>query len=167
MIHRIDIDESLARLVIPASLWDELTEHALSERPEECCGLILGDVFERYRRSVRCRNEMSELNRKDPGRYPRDGRAAFHMNPIDYMKAEEEVRASGERITAIYHSHVEFGLYLSDLDLDFAISEGNPFPKADQLVLSVREGQVEGMGMFQRNIDRSSFEGRQVGRGAV
>jgi len=167
LIHRIDIDESLARLVIPASLWDELTEHALSERPEECCGLILGDVFERYRRSVRCRNEMSELTRKDPGRYPRDGRAAFHMNPIDYMKAEEEVRASGEWITAVYHSHVEFGLYLSDLDLDFAISEGNPFPEADQLVLSVREGQVEGMGMFQRNIDRSSFEGRQVGRGAV
>jgi proteasome lid subunit RPN8/RPN11 len=167
LIHRIDIDESLARLVLPASLWDELTEHALSERPEECCGLILGDVFERYRRSLRCRNEMTELNRQDPGRYPRDGRAAFHMNPIDYMKAEEEVRASGEWITAIYHSHVEFGLYLSKLDLDFAISEACPFPEADQLVLSVREGQVEGMGMFQRDIDGSSFEGRQVGRGAV
>jgi proteasome lid subunit RPN8/RPN11 len=167
LIHRIDIDESLARLVLPASLWDELTEHALSERPEECCGLIMGDVFERYRRSVRCRNEMTELNRQDPGRYPRDGRAAFHMNPIDYLKAEEEVRASGEWVTAIYHSHVDFGLYLSDMDLDFATSEDCPFPEADQLVLSIRDGQVEGMGMFQRDTGESPFVGRQVGRGGV
>lgn len=139
----------------------------MSSSPEECCGLILGDVWERYGRSVRCRNEMTELHRKDPGTYPRDGRAAFHMNPLDYMNVEEEVRTSGEWITAIYHSHVDFGLYLSDMDLNFATSEGCPFPEADQLVLSLRGGELEGMGMFQRDTGEFPFVGRQVGRGAA
>jgi len=167
LTDQINMDEALPRLVLPASLWDELNEHALQSNPEECCGLILGDVWERYGRSVRCRNEMTALHQENPGLYPRDGRAAFHMDPIDYMKVEEEARASEEWITAIYHSHVDFGLYLSDLDVAFATSESCPFPEADQLVLSVRDGEVEGMGMFQRDAGEIPFVGRHVGRGAA
>ncbi len=164
-MSRIEVDPSLPRLVISAELWEEIRAHALATVPEECCGLIVGNVWSRYQRSVRCRNEMSALHESDPEAHPRDGREAFHMNPLDYLEVEEEAKARDEWITAVYHSHVGFGLYLSELDQHYALSSLSPFPEADQLVLSVAEGGEVEMAMFQRKSGEEAFQGRAVARG--
>jgi len=157
---RIDVDPTRTPIRLPAPLLLELCNHALETLPEECCGLIFGDASERYRRVVRCRNVMTALHQKDPAVYPRDGRAAFYMSEHDYIKALEEAGTSGAQVTAVYHSHVGAGAYLSSMDLEYAEQPLFPFPEADQIVLPVYDRTVRTPGVFRR------VSGRFVGHPA-
>ncbi|MGH0032113.1 MAG: Mov34/MPN/PAD-1 family protein [Myxococcota bacterium] len=154
MARRVDVDRSLEPVRIPADIFHGLCQHALeleaSPPREECCGLIVGDSLERYRRQVRCRNEMTARHEQDPNTYPRDGRTAFFMSPHDYDKAMREAETAGQRITAVYHSHVGAGPYLSDMDVAYAEQPGFPFPEADQIVISVYERVVREVAVFRR-----------------
>ena len=150
MQRRIDVDDSLAPIELPAELLHELCNHALETLPEECCGLILGDASQRYQQLFRCRNEMTALHQKDPAAHPSDGRAAFYMSEHDYMKALEEAEAAGMSVTAVYHSHVGAGAYLSEMDLEYAAQPLFPFPDADQIVLPVYDRTVRRVAIFRR-----------------
>ena len=171
---RVEVDRSLPPVVLPARIVSELLGHARETHPEECCGLIVGTGRQRYRRLVRCRNEMTQRHQADPLAHPLDGRAAFWMNEVDYMQTREEAEAAGERVTAVYHSHVGSGAYLSELDLDYAHHALFPFPEADQIVVAVAspdpetlamrldEGCVGGLGIFLWDAARGAFLGRLV-----
>ncbi len=149
MQRRIDVDDSLAPIGLPAQLLHELCNHALETLPEECCGLVLGDAAQRYRELFRCRNEMTVLHHKDPDLHPRDGRAAFYMNEHDYLKGLEEAEAAGMSVTAVYHSHVGAGAYLSEMDLEYAAQPLFPFPDADQIVVPVYDRTVRRVAIFR------------------
>ena len=84
-----------------------------------------------------------------PTEYPRDGRAGYFMNPADILAAER----SGAEVTAVYHSHVGAGAYLSRMDLEYATRPSFPYPNADQIVLSVFGGSVKEAGLFRRSSD--------------
>jgi len=150
MQGRIDVDDSLTPIGLPAPLLHELCNHALETMPEECCGLVLGDASRRYQQLFRCRNEMTALHQKDPIAHPRDGRAAFYMSEHDYLKALEEAEAAGMSVTAVYHSHVGAGAYLSEMDLEYAAQPLFPFPDADQIVLPVYDRTVRQAAIFRR-----------------
>ncbi|HVP30403.1 MAG TPA: Mov34/MPN/PAD-1 family protein [Myxococcota bacterium] len=156
------MDESLEPVRIAAALLHELCRHALESQPEECCGLVSGDGVVRFGRAYRCRNDMSELHRLDPTRNPRDGREAFHMNEADQQRALEEIEGKGERVTAVYHSHVGKGAYFSELDQLYAGDAGYPFPDADQIVIAVFERRVFGHAVFRRSRESGRFEGRRI-----
>ncbi|HZG53686.1 MAG TPA: M67 family metallopeptidase [Pyrinomonadaceae bacterium] len=67
--------------------------HAREARPEECCGLVGGDA-EGFGASVyRLRNIAA------------DPRVAYDGDPQDLCEAQRTMRARGERLLAIYHSH--------------------------------------------------------------
>jgi proteasome lid subunit RPN8/RPN11 len=142
-------------------VWNELRAHARETWPEECCGLVTGPAPGRYQALHRCRNEMTRLHRQDPDSHPRDGRHAFYMNELDYLRVRDEARARGEEVTAVYHSHVGAGVYFSELDQTCAGQELFPFPEADHIVIAVVEGQVRDLGLFRRRAD-GAFEGRAV-----
>lgn len=173
-MSRVEVDKSLPPVALPARTVSELLGHARETLPEECCGLIVGSARERYRRLVRCRNEMTQRHRADPVAYPRDGRAAFWMNEADYMHTRDEAEAAGERVTAVYHSHVGEGVYLSQMDLDYASHALFPFPDADQIVVAVpspdegritmrlEDGCAQGIGIFQWDAASAAFRGRRV-----
>jgi proteasome lid subunit RPN8/RPN11 len=165
----VEVDEALAPVTISRPLLHELRQHARETLPEECCGLIVGDVGERYQRLVRCRNEMTLLHRQQPQEFPRDGRSAFYMNPQDVLRVREEAEAGGEAVTAVYHSHVDMGAYLSELDLEYAEHGLFPFPEADQIVVSVVDGRVaeDGVAVFRRDGQGGSFRGRRLAPGAL
>lgn len=150
MRRRVDLDRTLAPVPMPAKVVHELCQHALDAEPEECCGLVVGNSLERYLRSVRCRNIMTFLNQQDPTANPRDGRSAFFMNPHDYVQAAREAEQAGLVITAVYHSHVGAGPYLSEMDLAYAEHGGFPFPDADQIVVPVFERVVRDVALFRR-----------------
>jgi proteasome lid subunit RPN8/RPN11 len=156
---RIEIDVSRAPVAIPAALLNEMCAHALEADPEECCGLVSGDDSQRYRRVHRCRNDMTALHQRDPATHPRDGRVAFHMNELDYLEVDRASAERGERVTAIYHSHVGLGAYLSEDDQEFAANEAFPFPDADHIVLPVFEGKVVAQGLFRRDVGSPRFHG--------
>ena len=160
MADKVEVDQTLAPVPIPARILHELCQHALETSPEECCGLIVGNSLERYLRVVRCRNEMTAKNIEDSITYPRDGRAAFYMSPDDYVKVLEEAEVAGEIVTAVYHSHVGAGPYLSEMDLAYALHAGFPFPEADQIVLDVFDHRVRDVGVFRRADSR--FVGHPV-----
>ena len=71
---------------------------------------------------------MTRRHLADPLTHPRDGRAAFWMNESDYLHAQALAEAAGEEVTAVYHSHVDVGAYLSELDLEYAEHALFPFP---------------------------------------
>ncbi len=150
MAPRIDVDPLLAPVRMPAEILHELCQHALETSPEECCGLIVGNALERYRRLVRCQNIMTAKHEQDPVEYPRDGRAAYHMSEHDYQQACREAEEAGESVTAVYHSHVGADPYLSEMDLLYAQHAGFPFPDADQIVVPVYGRQVRDVAVFRR-----------------
>jgi proteasome lid subunit RPN8/RPN11 len=158
----VDVDASLPPLVLPGRILNELCTHALETLPEECCGLILGQRSARFAQLVRCRNEMTRLHRADPRSHPRDGNTAFWMNEGDYAHAQALAEAAGEVVTAVYHSHVDVGAYLSELDVEYAEHALFPFPSADQIVIAVRERQVVGLGLFQREAPDKPLVGRAI-----
>jgi proteasome lid subunit RPN8/RPN11 len=158
----VDVDSSLPPLVLPGRILNELCAHALETLPEECCGLILGAPQLRFRELVRCRNEMTRLHLADPHGHPRDGSTAFWMNESDYAHAHALADAAGQAVTAVYHSHVDVGAYLSELDLAYAEDAAFPFPGADQIVIAVQERRVVAAGLFQREGVGKPFVGRTV-----
>jgi len=116
----------------------------------------------RYREVARCRNDMMQLHRRDPITYPRTGEKAFFMNPHDYVEAQERARQNGSRVTAVYHSHVGAGAYLSEMDLEYAENDFFPFPESDQLVVAVLDAKVAGVGLFRRAGIDGPFQGRAI-----
>jgi proteasome lid subunit RPN8/RPN11 len=173
-VPRVEVDQSLPPIVVPARIVSELLGHARETLPEECCGLIVGDPEQRYRRLVRCRNEMTQHHRADPIGFPLDGRAAFWMSEADYMRTREEAERAAETVTAIYHSHVGSGAYLSDMDLEYARHALFPFPEADQIVVALpgpdashlaaplEGGCVHGLGIFVWDATAGGFRGRRI-----
>jgi proteasome lid subunit RPN8/RPN11 len=173
-VPRVEVDRSLPPVVVPARIVSDLLGHARETLPEECCGLIVGAADQRYRHVVRCRNEMTQRHRSDPVAFPLDGSAAFWMNEADYMHTRDEAEAAGLRVTAVYHSHVGSGAYLSEMDLEYAHHALFPFPDADQIVVAVAspdashvamrldEGCVHGLGIFLWDAAAAAFRGRRV-----
>jgi proteasome lid subunit RPN8/RPN11 len=163
----VEIDANLVPLEMPGGVFDDLCKHAREAHPEECCGLIFGTVEQRFARAVLCRNEMTQRHGEDPVRFPRDNRTGFWMSQADYGRALAEA-GGDERVTAVYHSHVDFGVYLSEHDLDYA--EPGVFPDADQIVISVRteavggetQGRIVGAGIFRRERVGSPLIGRRL-----
>jgi proteasome lid subunit RPN8/RPN11 len=161
-LGRIDVDEVLPSFEIPRRILNDLYAHAIEILPEECCGLIVGTEEDRFQRLVRCRNEMTMHHREDPVEYPRDGSEAFYMNSLDYMMVQEEAEARGARVTAVYHSHVGVGAYLSEMDLAYAASASFPFPDADHIVVAVFDRKVDSVAFFRQDGESQPFLGRTV-----
>jgi len=150
----IQSDESGDPVRIPARILNELCEHAREADPEECCGLVVSEGGLRYGRAVRCRNEMTRRHREDPQTFPRDNHAGYYMSDGDVLAVRREAERSGATVTAVYHSHVGVGAYLSELDLRYAEHALFPFPEADQIVLSVFEQRVRELKIFVRSDGR-------------
>jgi proteasome lid subunit RPN8/RPN11 len=160
--RRVDVDEALPSVEIPRRILNDLYAHAIETLPEECCGLIIGSDGKVYDRLVRCRNEMTMRHKENPVEYPRDGIDAFYMSHLDYMRALEEAEANGEKVTAVYHSHVGVGAYLSEMDLAYAESDLSPFPDADHIVVAVLGRKVDSVAYFCQDGEGRSFSGRTV-----
>jgi proteasome lid subunit RPN8/RPN11 len=158
---RVEVSPELPSVAIEGRVLNELCAHARETWPEECCGLVTGTGPGRYERVHRCRNDMTRLHESDPGLHPRDGTRAFFMNEHDYLRVRDEAEPRGERVTAVYHSHVGAGAYFSPLDQEFADQELFPFPDADHVVIAVVEQKIQALALFRR-IGRVGFVGHDV-----
>jgi proteasome lid subunit RPN8/RPN11 len=159
---RIEIDPEREPVEIPSAIYNELCADAREREPEECCGLVTGDDQVRFGRAHRCANVMTQRHLEDPILHPRDGTQAYHMLETDWERVVREAEASGERVTAVYHSHVGTGAYFSEMDHDFAAQPGFPFPDADHVVLSVVDHQLRASGVFRRDPRTRRFVGHPL-----
>lgn len=107
----------------------------------EVCGFVV--LREGAAEVVQVPNVADRYHSADPARFPRTSRDGYLMDPRTQLRVLEEVDASGGRILAVWHSHVEVGAYFSEKDRADAVVEGIPLvPGAEYLVLGVRGGKV-------------------------
>ena len=90
-------------LAIPATVRDAMVEHCVHEAPFECCGL-LGGVGKAVASFFPLRNELQD-------------EARYRADPRDLIAAVQALRARGEEILALYHSHPKTDALPSKTDL--------------------------------------------------
>ena len=162
---RIELDPSLEPAIVPSAVLHEICRHALDVIPEECCGLVLGDPAARFRRIVRVTNVMTKMHLADAATFPRDAHHAYYMSEVEYQRALEEADVRHESVSAVYHSHVGQGCYLSADDLAFAVHPLFPFPHAAQIVVSLLGERVDEVGIFEPVVgskDERRYRGRRL-----
>ena len=76
---------------IKQSAFDQIIAHAFAERPNECCGLLIGDA------------EIVEA--AVPARNVRRSPTKFQVEPADHFAAIRKARATGREVIGAYHSH--------------------------------------------------------------
>lgn len=157
---RIELNRSLEPVACPASVLSELCNHALDVAPEECCGLVAGSAADRFQHVYRITNVMTKMHLGDPVAFPRDAHHAFYMAEVEYFAAQKDAEAKGLEVTAVYHSHVEAGAYLSAEDRAYAEHPLFPFPGAAQIVISILGGRVEGAAIFELDTATGTFPAR-------
>ncbi len=79
-------------IILTRAQVEELFAHARERAPEECCGL-LGGRGARASSVYRLRNVA------------RDALRTYEAAPAELFAAQREMRARGEELVAIYHSH--------------------------------------------------------------
>jgi molybdopterin converting factor small subunit/proteasome lid subunit RPN8/RPN11 len=132
-----------------------IERQAVEEYPAEACGVVM--VRGTERRLLRCRNIQDELHARDPQRYPRDARTAYHMATEDRL-AMIRLEAEGFTPAVIYHSHVDAGAYFSETDRRQALLGGEPiYPDATWVVVSVVERRVAALAAFRWDPARREF----------
>lgn len=157
MRERVELNRNLAPVAVPATVLNELCRHALDAVPEECCGMITGTAEDPFSNVRRMANVMTRMHVSDTAAYPRDGRTGYYMAETEYLKAQKEAEARGERVTALYHSHVDADAYLSVEDLTYAESPIFPFSGAFQIVLSVVGERVKDAVLFEMDSELGQF----------
>jgi [CysO sulfur-carrier protein]-S-L-cysteine hydrolase len=121
---------------IPKQLLDEIIDHARSEAPIECCGMIAsrdGEAVKVYRAT----NAASS-----PLRYEIDGGEQYRI--------QIEIEDSGLDLGAIYHSHTRTEPYPSQTDINLAfypdavyVIVGLAGDQPDVRAFQIRDGQVQ------------------------
>jgi proteasome lid subunit RPN8/RPN11 len=76
---------------IRKTIFDQIVAHALEERPNECCGLLIG-TSEVVEDAVRARNVRRSATR-------------FQVEPADHFAAIRKARSTGFEVIGAYHSH--------------------------------------------------------------
>ena len=91
------------RVQVPQAVVTALRTHAVEDRPNECCGLLLGRGGEVVA-AVAASNELASPIR-------------FRIAPPDYFAAVRLARARGLEVLGAYHSHPAGGAVPSATDL--------------------------------------------------
>lgn len=131
-------------LRIDRTLYNMMTQHAVEEHPEECCGVLLGT---RTNGSARVLDLLRISNTVIENRTHR-----FLIGPDDYQRAEEEAARRDAEIVGFYHSHPDHPARPSQFDLDHA------FPWWSYVIISVTQGKTERVASWVMKEDRSSFD---------
>jgi len=132
-----------------------IERQAVQEYPRECCGVVLQRAGER--RLLPCRNDQDALHARDPQRFPRDARTAYHIADADRLQM---VRLEDEGFTpaVIYHSHIDAGAYFSPTDRRQALMNGEPmYPDTTYVVLVGVRGPRKGHGPVPVNRESEDF----------
>ena len=141
-----------------AGVLQAIAAHARSTYPGECCGLVLAD------RSGAPRFEPIANVAGSSATSTRTIRDGYVMDPKALLAALEASDQEGGRLVAIVHSHPDVGAYFSREDRHMALGGGDEplWPGVQYLVVSVRQGTVDGARLYWWDPVRRDFEETQV-----
>jgi [CysO sulfur-carrier protein]-S-L-cysteine hydrolase len=110
---------------ITAEQLEIVTEHAIRDAPNECCGLIA------VKDGVVTRVLEAENEAHSPLR--------FEISGMALLRLVDDIEDAGEELGAIYHSHTRSAPYPSQTDINFAAG----WPGIEWLIIGLAEGQPE------------------------
>ncbi|MHB2019069.1 MAG: M67 family metallopeptidase [Candidatus Xenobia bacterium] len=98
-------------LKIDAKTLESIHAHARETYPHECCGYLVGTPGETRRatESVRATNLRTDR-----------AQDRYEMDPLEWLRLEKRVGASGDAIVGIYHSHPDHPSRPSEFDREHA-----------------------------------------------
>ena len=106
-------------LQLSPGILEQVTQHARQAYPKEGCGLLTGSgAAERF---IAMKNRSGSM-------------AEYEMDPAELIHVLRELRDSGERLVAIYHSHPHGPAELSRRDIEQAY-----YPEVAQLLVSLAD----------------------------
>lgn len=147
-------------MTIPETFLSRIFKEAESEYPRECCGMILSLAARpgELTRLISCRNAQDDCRRQDPEKFPSRAEEAYLIDPRQLLTIQKEMRARGEKIAVIYHSHCDGPALFSKQDLNMACPDGRPFdPDVGHMIISVRSGKIAEYRFFLWNEQRKEF----------
>jgi proteasome lid subunit RPN8/RPN11 len=110
-------------LSIPRSVYEEMLQHALTERPLECCGLLAGVIGD---------DGVGEVRRRYPLLNAAASPVEFESDPVSLFSAWNDIRRRQWEVLAVYHSHPTSAPAPSRKDL-----ERNHWPQVVSLIISL------------------------------
>ena len=140
-------------LLLPPPIKEQIEDHATTAYPEECCGIMIGDIPDDFG-SLEANVEIFEIRRLDNSwENPYMGKKTrYQMDPHQFMKIEKELSGTGRGVLGIYHSHPDVAAWPSPFDLDHA------WPAYAYLILSIKKGSVADSRIWQLVEEGRSFE---------
>ena len=144
---------------IAQSIMEEIRDHAASEYPFECCGVIIGKVDSGAEDILRrCRNIQNALHEKDPETFTRDARTAYYIDPKELMDIFKETEGRVLVVKWFYHSHPDHDAYFSEEDRRMALFDEEPlYPQANYLVISVYDRKIKDEAFFSWDPETRTF----------
>jgi len=128
-------------LFLPHDLYRAMLAQARVEWPRECCGLLAGMPVGGI---VHARRLLPLVNAAE------DGESEFLSEPRSMFAAVKAMRAAGQEIVAVYHSHPTSEPVPSRKDCANSFSD-----RVMNLIISSRAGQVGMRGWW---LSASGFE---------
>ncbi|MEM0445243.1 MAG: M67 family metallopeptidase [Nitrososphaerota archaeon] len=113
---------------IPRRVVDEISSDVVKRYPEEACGLLIG----RLESGVRLVSRYTPVKNSYLGERNR----RYLIDPMEYMRIDDEVSSRGEMIVGVYHSHPDAPALPSSFDNQQAV------PFLSYVILSVLRGRV-------------------------
>ena len=113
------------KITIKKSDFDKMYEHALSERPDEACGLVAGLDNEDGSREIKKVYLLTNIDHTNEH---------FSIDPKEQLQAIKDMRANGLKPHGNWHSHPETPSRPSEEDKRLANDS-----KASYLILSLME----------------------------
>ena len=101
------MDTPFARLVIPKAILDAVLSQARAELPNECCGVLAGQVD----------LGVGTVSQHFPVRNDLSSPKSYATNPRDLLHVLRATRAAGTEWLAVYHSHPSSAAIPSRTDL--------------------------------------------------
>ena len=107
-----------------AELYDQMIQHARTEAPNECCGLVAAQ------------------DGIAVGVHPASNAASsplrFEIDPKELLGLSNDIEERGWEFGAIYHSHVRSTPYPSQTDINFAAN----WPGVEWIIVGLAEGST-------------------------
>jgi proteasome lid subunit RPN8/RPN11 len=95
-------------LSIPNDIYEQILQQAINEKPVESCGILAG-------RNGRVK-KFYPMTNSDQSRYH------YMMVPQEQFRVAKDIRLSGLKMLAVYHSHPETPARLSNEDVRLALT---------------------------------------------
>jgi len=137
-------------LNLTAELKKNIKTSGEASYPNECCGIILGEINEDGSKNAK-RTENINNSSENNEQYHR-----FLITPEDMFKAEKIARAAKLEIIGFYHSHPDHPSMPSGYDKDHAL------PFYSYVIISVDNGKAQVLTSWELTADRENFEQEEI-----